>query len=104
MAWKKESTITMEVSMSGVICMLKKDLEKIKVMELLQNKQLTQAAAAKRLRLTERQVRRIFKRYQAFGNEGVISKKIGQPSNCKLPQVVKNEALKIITVNYWSLD
>ena len=86
--------------MSGVICMLKKDLEKIKVMELLQKKQLTQVAAAKRLNLTDRQVRRIFKRYQALGDKGVISKKLGKPGNRQSPQHVKREALRLITSHY----
>ncbi len=69
--------------MSGVIIMKKKDLEKIKVMELSKKKLLTQAGAARRLNLTDRQIRNIFKRYQQSGDEWVISKQLGRPSRIR---------------------
>lgn len=86
--------------MSGVILMKDKDLEKIKVMHLLEEKRLTQIAAAKRLQLSERQVRNLFKRYKKLGDKGVISKKLGKPSNHQIPQEVKKEALRLIVSKY----
>ncbi len=77
--------------MSGVIIMPEKDLEKIKIMQFLLNKQMTQGQAAKILNITERQVPNVFKKYQEFGNKGVISKKIGKPTNHQLSENVNLE-------------
>ncbi len=63
--------------MGGIIIMTEKDLEKIKVMQQLLEKQITQEQAAKVLSISDRQVRNIFKRYKELGDQGVISKKIG---------------------------
>ena len=86
--------------MNGVITMRKKDLERIKIIERLARKEITQKEATKLLDITDRQVRNIFKRYQEFGDEGVASRKIGKASNRQLPQSLKDEALKLITERY----
>ena len=86
--------------MNGVILMTARDLEKIKVMHLLEQKRITQRAAAKRLQITDRQIRNLFKRYKELGDKGVISRKLGKPSNHQIPQEIKKEALKLITSKY----
>ncbi len=86
--------------MNGVIMMRSKDLERIKVMHQLAMKQITQLEAGKLMHITERQVRKLFKRYKEIGDKGVISRKLGQSSNRQLPQKIKNEALKLIVGKY----
>lgn len=86
--------------MDGVIMMRNKDLERIKIMQRLATKQITQLEAGKILDITDRQVRKLFKRYKELGNKGVISKKLGQVSNRRLPEDIKDKALKIITESY----
>lgn len=53
-----------------------KDLERIKVLHRRAVKQITQRQTAQLLPITDRQVRTLFKRHQAFGNKVVISKKL----------------------------
>src|SRR5580658_2708152 len=84
------------ISMNGVILVRDKDLERIKIVERLMRKEITQREAGKLLNVSDRQVRNIFKRYKNAGNEGVISKKLGKASNRKLPEEIKNEALRLI--------
>jgi len=69
-------------------------------MSLLSEKKLSQIEAAKRLRLTDRQVRNIFKRYKQFGDQSVVSKKLGRPGNRQLPKSLKTKALHLITTTY----
>ena len=86
--------------MSGVIIMTEKDLEKIKIMQFLLKKQITQEQAAKQLDISDRQVRNIFNNYKKYGDQGVISKKIGKPSNHQLSEEIKSEAITIIRAMY----
>lgn len=86
--------------MNGVITMTKKNLETLKVMALLSEKKLTQIEAGKRLRLTDRQIRNIFNRYKEFGNQGVISRKLGKAGNRQLPKGLKDKALSLIKTTY----
>ena len=86
--------------MTGVITMTRKNLETLKVMSLLQEKKLTQIEAGKRLRLTDRQIRNIFKRYKELGNQGVISKKLDKPGNRHLHNKLKKKALALIRTTY----
>lgn len=60
-------------------------IERGAVMQRLQERKLTQAAAAIRLGLSERQVRRLFKRYQVTGPKALIHKNKGKPSGRKIP-------------------
>lgn len=86
--------------MSGVIIMTEKDLEKIKIMQLLLTKQVSQEQAAKLLNIGDRQVRNILKSYKQFGDQGVVSKKIGKPGNRKLSKNIESQILTIIKTTY----
>lgn len=50
--------------MSGVIVMKEKDLERIKIMQLLLQEQITQEEASKLLNIGDRQVRNILNEYE----------------------------------------
>ena len=85
--------------MNGVITMRSKDLERIKIIERLAKKELTQIEAGKLLDISDRQIRTLLKRYQEFGDEGVISKKLGN-NNSQLSQPLKDKALRLIAEKY----
>ena len=70
------------------------------VLEKVISKQLTQAEAAKMLKLSRRQVVRICKRYRADGPEGLISRHRGRLANNKLSDKTKESALKLIKERY----
>lgn len=74
--------------------------ERIKVFDLLALKTITQEKASKLLKLSERQIRRIAKRYKLYGVEGLLSKKIGRRSNNKISDAIQNTYLNIVKEKY----
>jgi hypothetical protein len=86
--------------MEDLIIMRNKDLERIKVIQRLAAKQLTQIEAGKLLRVSDRQIRKLWRAYKLYGDNALISKKLGQPSNHQISQAIKNKAFKIIIENY----
>ena len=69
----------------------KKEQERLDVILLVINKDLTQKDAALKLGITERQFRRIIKKYREEGEKSLIHKNFGQPShNKKIPDNVSN--------------
>ena len=55
---------------------------------------LTQARAGELLGLSERQVRRLVKRYRQQGDAGLIHRSRGRPSNRRLPTKLRAQAMK----------
>jgi transposase len=74
--------------------------DRIKIFDLLALKTINQQEASKNLKLSVRQIRRIAKRYNNFGVQGLISKKIGQRSNNKIPNSIRNAYLEILREKY----
>ena len=73
---------------------------RIKIFDLLALKTINQNEASKSLKLSVRQIRRIAKRYYSFGVQCLLSKKIGQSSNNKLPDAIRNTYLNIVRDKY----
>ena len=67
------------------ICMNKKDLSRFEVLTRVKNKHLTKSEAAKILEVSPRQLRRLLRRLASEGAKGLISKKLGVPSNNQVP-------------------
>lgn len=63
-------------------------------------RRLKQTDAAIRLGITERQVRRLIKRFKEFGPAGLISRKRGKPSNRRLPSHIESHCLTLIRAKY----
>ncbi|MBW2965472.1 ISNCY family transposase [Candidatus Woesearchaeota archaeon] len=80
--------------------MSKKERRRAVVMQQLYNKKLNQREAALELCLSIRQIKNLFKNYKKYGDEGLISKKRGSPSNHQLPKVLKEKAIGLILENY----
>jgi len=70
--------------MKEFITMSEKELDRLKVMQQLESKQLRQKEAAQMLRLSIRQVKRIWRRYKLEGARGLISRHRGQLSNNRM--------------------
>lgn len=56
--------------------------------------------AAERLKLSDRQLRRLVHRYRDEGSSGLLSRHRGQPSNHLLNPVIVDQALRIIRERY----
>ena len=77
-----------------------KELEAMKILERIKNKELTQEEAGSLLRLSERQVRRKLERYKKEGYAGLVHKSKGKRSNRAIPEETVNKIIEAITTKY----
>jgi hypothetical protein len=63
-----------------------KDRERLKVLHEVERRHLRQIDAARRLRLSDRQVRRLQERLDKVGDRGLVHGLRGRPSNHKIPE------------------
>ncbi len=77
----------------GVVLMSKRELNRIDVLARLDGGRLTTSAAADLMRLTTRQTHRLLKRYRDGGAPAIANRRRGQPSNNRLPEVVRDHAV-----------
>lgn len=80
--------------------MSRKERDRLKVMAALGERRLRQREAARRLRLSVRQVRRILARYRAQGDAGLVHRARGRPSNRRLPEKTRRRALAEVRRQY----
>ncbi len=66
-----------------------KELVRKTEIERVLDQRVTQKEAAKRLGMSERQFRRILRRYQQEGDGGIVSRKRGKPSNRKIKAEIR---------------
>jgi transposase len=69
-------------------------------MKRLEGKSMHQAEAAQQLGISVRQVKRIWRAYREGGAEELISRRRGMPSNNRLSQEVKQQALDLLYSRY----
>lgn len=86
--------------MKGVISMSKKEVERIAVMNNLLEKRIEQQHAAKQLGISIRQVRRILKRYQREGPEGLSHKSRGNGGNRLMSEEKRVQIVQLIKKSY----
>lgn len=84
-----------------MITMSCKESERIAVIQQTSERSLSQAEAAKRLHISDRQVKRLVKRFREDGAAGLVSRKRGKPSNNHLCPKLKEMALGLIREHYW---
>lgn len=79
-----------------------KEAERLGVMRLIDKKDLSLSQASLELGLSIRQVKRIRKRYQQEGDQGLISRRRGHPSGNKIPNEVRDRVLEILRDPKWA--
>ncbi|MDR1932223.1 MAG: helix-turn-helix domain-containing protein [Spirochaetales bacterium] len=77
-----------------------KELLRGKVMELVKRGQLTIRSAAKDLKVSYRQGRRIYAAYRAEGDKGIIHGNAGKPSNRKTAVAIREQAVRAYRQRY----
>lgn len=87
--------------MKGYIIMSDKEVSRISIVGKLIKKEIKQKQAARILGLSERQVRRLKRRYKKEGTEGLVHKSRGRLSNRKIPDKEINRAIEIIKKRYY---
>ena len=75
------------------ITMTSKELERAKITRMAMERRITQREAAERIGISERQFRRIMKRYRECGDEGLISGHRCRPGNHHLAERTRQEIL-----------
>ncbi len=80
--------------------MSQKEVKRAQVMAQLTAGQIDRKQAGKLLGLSERQIKRIVKRYRTEGLPGLVSKKRGAPSNRRLSEETKGQAVDLIGAHY----
>ena len=77
-----------------------RELERIKIIQAVVDREFQIVRAGARLGLSTRQVRRLVRRYCESGPVGLTSRKLGRPSNHQLPEGAAEQAVAIITERY----
>ena len=80
--------------------MSQKERDRLKVMAQLKLGKMVQKEAAELLRLSERQVRRVLRRYEGQGDQGLVHRLRGQASNRRIDAALKEKAVDLIDTRY----
>ncbi|MDF0666161.1 MAG: ISNCY family transposase [Nitrospira sp.] len=82
------------------VLMSGKELRRVHVIRQALEKQITQEKAGELLGLTERQIRRLLRRVEQEGDQGLVHRGRGQPSNRRIPEQRKAKILKLYEERY----
>jgi transposase len=77
-----------------------KEITRLEVMQRLKDKRLTQEEAARMLKLSIRQIKRLYRVYRSEGAKGLISARRGKESNNRLDAQVIQQATDLIYEHY----
>src|SRR5579863_195062 len=82
------------VMMSG------KELRRVHVIRQAVERKITQVKAGALLGLTTRHVRRLMERVRREGDQGLVHRGRGQPSNRRMAEPIKAKILRLYTTRY----
>ncbi len=77
-----------------------KEIKRLKVMSMLEEKLMTGAEAAEKLNVSERQVYRIQKSYREKGEQGLVHGNRGKPSQRRVSQEIRTRIQKLLKETY----
>jgi hypothetical protein len=83
-----------------IIMVRQKELKRLHVIHKVIEEKLTQEEAALFTSLSPRQIRRIVKRIQEEGDEGIRHRSRGRPSNRRLPHSLKDRIISLYKTTY----
>lgn len=84
----------------GRIELTKKALHRLRAVEAVAEGRLKQGAAAAQLGMTTRQVKRLVAAYRRDGAAGLVSRRVGQPSNRRLKESVRQAVQDLLVERY----
>src|SRR3990170_1344200 len=82
------------------IALSTRERDRLKVLHEVEQRHLSQVEAARRLRLSTRQVRRLERRVAAEGDRGVIHRLRGRPSNRRIATATEQRVLREVRRRY----
>jgi len=77
-----------------------KEIKRLKVMSMLEEKLMTRTEAAEKLNVSERQVYRIQKSYREKGEQGLVHGNRGKPSQRRVSRQVRAKIQKLLEESY----
>ena len=83
-----------------MVVMSIREVRRLKALQTVIDKQMTQKVAASMLRLSGRQVRRLVKVIREKGDRGIIHGLRGRPSNRRLPKEIRGRVLSLYQERY----
>jgi hypothetical protein len=86
--------------MEGHLLMSRKELQRKPVLELLEMERITLLEASVRMNLSYRQTLRVFARYVAEGDDGLVHRRRGKPSNRARPSAFRNKVVERYKTRY----
>jgi transposase len=86
--------------MDELLTMSNKEITRLEIMQRLKDKRLIQKEAARMLGISIRQVKRLYRAYQAQGAAGLVSRRRGKPSNNHLEPATVQQAIDLIYEHY----
>jgi transposase len=86
--------------MDELLTMSKQEITRLEVIQRIKEKRLTQKEAAGMLKLSVRQVKRLYRAYKSKGAKGLISARRGKPSNHKQDEAELQRALELLKERY----
>lgn len=87
--------------MQGEIKMTYREIDRVSIIRQVIEGKISQKEAAKTLKLSTRQLRRLERRYEQYGPIGVVNKHRGRPSNNRLPQELIEQAISHIECHFY---
>src|SRR3989475_2302620 len=86
--------------MHGPLTLSMKELDRLDVITRIAGRRLTRGRAAALLRISERQVRRLYRAFVHDGAAGLVSRRRGRPSARRLPAATRERALALVRERY----
>jgi transposase len=88
------------VTEMDMITMSRRETTRLHIIHQALDKRITQKTAAELVGLSSRQIRRILRRVRKEGDDGISHRSRGKASNRRLPQSLKDKALKLYRKQY----
>ena len=82
------------------VLMSGKELRRVHVLHQVREKRITQKEAGRLLALTDRQIRRLLRRVEQEGDQGLVHRGRGKPSNRRIPEKRKATVLTLYEERY----
>lgn len=86
--------------MAGKLPMGQKELTRVKVMEMVKEKQKTLRDAAKILKVSYRQAKRIYKKFREKGDAGMVHGNCGKSSHNSIETAVRKKIVRLYSEKY----
>jgi len=83
-----------------IIMLSQQERTRLHIVHKILNKELKHKEASKLLSLSERQIRRVVSRVKVEGDQGIVHKSRGKPSNRRFPPKLKNKVIERYRTKY----